>query len=87
MSNEGKEPTAKFNVREWIFITGGIITMLGGIGGGIGHQIFSQGDTETKELKDRIQAVEKANIDLWRKLDKLDWEITNLQEQQQRGRR
>jgi hypothetical protein len=79
---EAKESTAKLGVREWIFITSSIVTMLGGIGGTIGHSIFTQNDSELVETKKRITDIEKENQKLWLELSKQGWRVTSLENRQ-----
>lgn len=76
----------RLGVKEWVFITSSIVTLLGGVGGTIGHGIFTQGD-EVAELKKRITDVEKDNQKLWMELSRLGWKVDALTEQTAARRR
>lgn len=82
MSSEEKASQTKLGVREWIFITGSIVTMLGGIGGTIGHNLFSQTDVEAQEMRKRVADIEKENQRLWLELSKQGWRVTSLENRQ-----
>jgi hypothetical protein len=81
MSEQEKVAQTKLGIREWIFITGSIVTMLAGIGGNIGHNLFAQTDSETQELKRKVEALEDEKQKLWLELNRQGWRITTLENQ------
>jgi hypothetical protein len=82
MSTEEKAAQTKLGIREWIFITGSIVTMLAGIGGHIGNNLFTQTDSETQELKRKVEALEEEKQKIWLELSRQGWRVTALENAQ-----